>query len=113
MRYARNLRELNLIIKKGKGYEKVIKIVAGMVLVISQTACASLVGESLFTEKEEGRFLLSTDAEGMRAFADGMNGLITTGKSAPNVEDSYWNHRAKETQFKALRFSAKKQGGEK
>lgn len=91
---------------------KTLKVVAVTVVVLSQTACATFAGESLFTGQDEGRFLLSADAEGMRAFADGMNGLITTGKSAPNVEDSYWNQRGKETQFKALRFQARK-GGKK
>lgn len=74
--------------------------------IISQlTGCASMFGESLFTSDDEGRFLLSADAEGIRAFGDAMNGLVTTGKSAPNVSDSYWQHRDNVVRFRAVRPS--------
>jgi len=47
--------------------------------------------------------VLSSDAEGMRAFGEAMNGLVVTGKSAPNEEDSYWTtqkHRIELKRFK-------------
>ena len=63
----------------------------------------TLNGENLFAGDETGRFLLSSDAEGMRAFGEAMNGLVVTGKSAPNEEDSYWTtqkHRIELKRFK-------------
>ena len=76
--------------------------------------CTGLVGQSLFTGEGEGRFLLSTDAEGMRAFNDGLNGLVTTGKASPDTQDAYWRERENQTktggQVKVLRFKAMKGG---
>lgn len=63
----------------------------------------TLNGENLFAGDETGRFLLSSDAEGMRAFGEALNGLVVTGKSAPNEEDSYWTtqkHRIELKRFK-------------
>lgn len=85
--------------------KELIVIGALWVAVIGLTGCSSLVGESMFTGKDEGRFLLSADAEGIRAFGDAMNGLVVTGKAAPNVSDSYWNHRDNVVRFRTVRPS--------
>ena len=60
----------------------------------------TLNGENLFAGDETGRFLLSSDAEGMRAFGEAMNGLVVTGKAEPNKADSYWNTQQQRREIK-------------
>ena len=84
------------------------KIVVGLAVVMSQTACASLVGESLFTGQDEGRFLLSTDAEGMRAWSDSLNGIITNTKEPEGQKSAHWQLREQETAVKVMRFNVKR-----
>lgn len=74
----------------------------------SQVGCASLVGESLFTDEQEGRFLLSSDAEGLRAFSDGLNGLIVTGKSTPDTPTDYFDTRREFEKVRVMKFQARK-----
>jgi len=58
-------------------------------LCLATTGC-SLTTENLFAGEETGRFTLSADAEGLRAFGEAMNGLVVTGKAQPNMGDSYF-----------------------
>jgi hypothetical protein len=84
--------------------QKKIKALVAISLITSQTACSSLVGENLFTGEEEGRFLLSADAAGIRAFSDGLNGLVTTGKASPDTKDAYWQRRESGDRVRALKW---------
>ena len=86
------------------------KLIVLTVVLVQSTGCAGLVGESMFSGDEEGRFLLSTDRAGMEAFSDALSGLVTTGKSAPNMADSYWQTR--ETAIKTRAFKVIKGGKE-
>ncbi len=52
----------------------------------------------------------STGCAGMEAFSDALSGLVTTGKSAPNMRDSYWDTR--ETAIKTRAFKVIKGGKE-
>lgn len=58
-------------------------------LCLAMSGC-SMNAENLFAGDEQGRFTLSADAEGMRAFGEAMNGLVVTGKAQPNQGDSYF-----------------------
>lgn len=80
------------------------------IVAVSNIGCASLVGESLFTGEDEGRILISADAEGMKAFGDFANGLVTEGKASPDVKGSYWQNRDTAIKIKALKFQSKKGG---
>lgn len=88
------------------------RILIACSLIATQTGCASLVGESMFTGEDEGRFLLSADAEGIRAFSDGLNGLVTTGKATPDTKDAYWQRRDSGDQVKALKWQFKTKRGQ-
>jgi hypothetical protein len=70
---------------------------------IYTTGCSGMIGENLFTS-DKGRFLLSTDGEGMRQFSSALNGLVTTGKASPDVKDAYWHQQEKEVGVKVMRF---------
>jgi hypothetical protein len=63
-----------------------------------------MVGESLFVGDDEGRFLLSSDAEGLRAFGDTLNGLVTEGKASPDIEGAYWKSRNENNRGLRLKF---------
>lgn len=74
-------------------------------LCLAVSGC-SMNGENLFAGEEQGRFTLSADAEGMRAFGEAMNGLVVTGKSAPNHQDSYFitqQQRVEARKFKLIK----------
>lgn len=60
----------------------------------------TLTGENLFAGAESGRFMLNSDAEGLRAFGEAMNGLVVTGKAEPNKADSYWNTQQQRLEIK-------------
>jgi len=44
--------------------------------------------------------MLNSDAEGLRAFGEAMNGLVVTGKAEPNKADSYWNTQQQRLEIK-------------
>ena len=86
---------------------KTRKVVMTVVLagtVLTTTGCATFMGESMFVEDDEGRFLMSADAECLRPFGTALNGLVTTEKSDPNFKDAYWQNQDEEVKQKVLRF---------
>jgi hypothetical protein len=84
------------------------KLVSAVVLIATQTGCASLMGENMFVGQDEGRLLLSADAEGLRAWNDGVVGLVTEARNNPEQKSSYWQNRSEQNTVKMLRF--KKRG---
>jgi hypothetical protein len=78
-------------------------------LCLAITGC-SFNAENLFAGEDQGRFNLSADAEGMRAFGEAMNGLVTTGKAAPNQADSYWLTNQQRVEVKKFRVMSLSQG---
>lgn len=74
-------------------------------LCLAATGC-SMNAENLFAGNDQGRFTLSADAEGMRAFGEAMNGLVVTGKAQPNQGDSYFitqQQRIEARKFKLIK----------
>lgn len=89
-------------------------IIAAMVVVATtQTGCAGLMGENMFVGDDEGRFLLSADAAGLRAWNDGLNGIITNTKESPDSKSAHWELREQQTGVRALKFRVRKSGGAK
>ena len=76
-------------------------------LLISCTGCSGLMAGSGFTGGN-GRILISGDAAGMSAFTEGMNGLITNGKSSPDADTSYWHQQRAKEVTKRMKFSVMK-----
>lgn len=60
-------------------------ILAGVVAVCSGCAVTSPTGE--------GHVAISGDARGIKAFYDGMNGMITNGKASPDQDTAHWQMR--------------------
>lgn len=65
------------------------KILIIVLLSMSNTACSSLNTVDIDTNQTKGRIMLAGDREGIRAFMDGLNGMIVTGKAKANTDDSY------------------------
>ena len=42
---------------------------------------------------QQGHVVLAADAQGMRAFADALNGMIAQGKARPGATGAYFAHR--------------------
>lgn len=90
-----------------------IKILVAATVATSQTACSSMVGESLFVGDDEGRFLLATDAAGMQAFGDALGGIAQISKDSPDVKGAYWAKRENDNQVRALKWGFKTRGAKK
>lgn len=86
---------------------KTTALVAILLLASSQTACTSMVGQSMFTGENEGRLLISADAEGMRAFSDYQTGLVAVGKASPDEKDAHHQLREKQELTKLERVRAR------
>ena len=86
--------------------KKLTKSILGATCV-GLSACSGSVFEG---GSDYGRILISADAAGMQAFSDYSNGIIENTKSTPDVKNSYWQHRERETAVKGLKFSVKKGG---
>ncbi len=79
--------------------------VLAIICLLGLTGC-SITGENLFASEETGRFTLNADAEGLRAFGEAMNGLVVTGKAAPNQGDVYFatlQQRIEAKKFKLIK----------
>jgi len=74
------------------------------VLLMSCVGCSSFGAHRMFEDSDAGFVMLAGDAEGIRAYNDGVNGVITNTKSSPDVKSSYWQNREQETAVKGLKF---------
>ena len=72
-----------------------MKTLTVIALALSVTACGSIVGQS---PSEYGYISVSADAEGMRAFGDSLNALVTNGKASPDKETDAWHTRKMQEQ---------------
>lgn len=91
--------------KENKKLGKIIPIKkTGKVLAIALTigCCACSNAGMHFQGSDYAQ--LSGSAEGIKEILKGMNGFVTTGKSAPNTIDSYWSNQDRETDVKRLKF---------
>ena len=92
-------------------------ILGGLLAVAVQLQGCSMSGmQRVFLAEDQGFFELRTDAEGLRAWNDGQNGLVTTGKASPDTKDAYHKLREQQNQTRALRWisgAKKTEGGAK
>lgn len=68
------------------------------VILASSLACIAIYAAgcgvvSMPSPLQRGHVLVAGDAEGMRAFGDTLNGLVSEGKASADVKGSYWQHR--------------------
>lgn len=73
---------------------------------LSLGACSGLTQHSMWGNADKGYFTLASDEAGLRAFGDTLNGLVVTGKAAPNVEDTYHTLRRVQEHEKTQRHMA-------
>lgn len=79
------------------------KIAIGVTLSLTMSACSLQSMEGAFVGDDEGRILISSDAEGMRAFGDVLNGMITNGKATADSKSSHYALREYQEQEKTKR----------
>jgi len=86
------------------------KVIAVTAVVLCATGCSSVGVHRMFDSDDNGWVMLSGDAEGVRAYNDGLVGHITEARNNPDVKSAYWQNREKETTVRGLRFQVKKGG---
>ena len=70
-------------------------------IVVVMTGCTSFSANRMFQDSNQGFVMLAGDAEGIRAYNDGLVGHITEARNDPKVKSAYWQSREKETGLKA------------
>lgn len=77
---------------------RVVTITSLALVLVTASACSGMSGISGMNSSEHGAIQITADREGMRAFGDAMNGLITTGKASPDMEDAHHKLRSQQAQ---------------
>lgn len=110
-RWARNAQRM----MQETNTKKVVKMLrigskgmAAVSIIALCSACTGFGANQMFTDSDAGFVMLAGDAEGIRAYNDGINGVITNTKSSPDVKSSYWQNRDQETAVKGLKFRVNK-----
>lgn len=73
-------------------------------LLLCSSGCTEFGASRMFENSDAGFVMLAGDAEGIRAYNDGLVGHITEAKANPEVKSPYWQNRDQETAVKGLRF---------
>jgi hypothetical protein len=74
------------------------------------TSCTSFGAHRMFEDSDAGFVMLAGDAEGIRAYNDGLIGHIEQGKATADKKTAYWQTREQETQVRGLKFRVNKGG---
>jgi hypothetical protein len=75
--------------------------------------CTSYGAHRMFSGSDQGFVMLAGDAEGIRAYNDGLVGHIVEGKTSPDVKSAYWQSRERETATKVIQFRSSQQQQQK
>ena len=81
-----------------------IVLLIGIMAALCFSSCTSYSAHRMFSGSDEGFVMLAGDAEGIRAYNDGLIGHVVEGKTSPDVKSSYWQSRERETAVKVLQF---------
>lgn len=93
----------------------VTALVAGAVFT---TGCSGIGMTEMFSDAETGRFVMYADAEGMRAYNEGLTGLVTETKASPDIKSAHWQYKEEREKTRRYRFQlpfmkkSKPQGGQ-
>lgn len=79
------------------------KLTAAMIASMAMTSCTTFGASQMFADSEEGFVMVAGNAEGIRAYNDGLIGIIADTKASPDVKSSYWQNRDGETQVRMMR----------
>lgn len=69
------------------------KVVIATILTCTAVYLSGCGVVSLPSPLQRGHVLVAGDAEGMRAFGDTLNGLVSEGKASADIKGAYWQHR--------------------
>jgi hypothetical protein len=76
------------------------KLAITLIIATSVTGCMSFTPSPF----QEGSVVLAGDSEGVRSLMDGLNGLVSNGKTQDPLGDSaHWQHRKQQEQEKTRR----------
>lgn len=85
---------------KWKGTSKCIIVLAISTVV---TGCSSqMMGAS---NRSDGGIMIESSAEGMRAFGDVLNGMISNGKASPDQDTAHWQFRKTQEQTQRMKYA--------
>lgn len=90
---------------KRRKHQHAKRLAAALAAMVTATGCTQFGASRMFENSDAGFVMLAGDAEGIRAYNDGVIGLITDTKASPDVKSSYWQNRDNETQVRTLRVS--------
>ena len=84
------------------------KLTAAMLASMTLSSCTSFGASQMFADSEEGFVMVAGNAEGIRAYNDGIIGVIADTKASPDVKSAYWQNREGETQVRTMRLTSKR-----
>ena len=90
-------------IRKEKKTKLRNRCLACIIAASTMTGCTTFGANQMFGDSDRGFVMLAGDAEGIRAYNDGINGVITNTKASPDVKSSYWQNRDRETKVRVFR----------
>ena len=91
-------------LKAVKKKHRVVINGAALAALLASSGCSGVMSHRMFEDSDTGFVLLTGDAEGIRAYNQGLNGLITNTKASPDIKSSYWQVREQETAVRGLKF---------
>ena len=96
------------------------KLAAAVVASMALSSCTTFGASQMFADSEEGFVMVAGNAEGIRAYNDGIIGVIADTKASPDVKSAYWQNRESETSVRMMRtqthlksYSAKREAAVK
>lgn len=92
-------------VKKEKKNKLRNRALACIIAASTMTGCTSFGASQMFADSDQGFVMIAGDAEGIRAYNDGLIGVIADTKASPDVKSSYWQHRESQTQSRVMRLS--------
>lgn len=76
--------------KKKQAAKLVTATALGATVIACSTGCSGVGAMDMFSEADEGRFMMYATPEGMRAYNEGLVGIIADTKASPDKKSGYW-----------------------
>jgi hypothetical protein len=96
------------IIKDKKQTAYARKLATAVVASLTMTGCTTFGASQMFTDSDEGFVMVAGNAEGIKAYNDGLIGIITDTKASPDIKSAYWQNREGETNVRTMRLTSKR-----
>lgn len=89
--------------KKISDRSKWIKAAMAVVASAGLTGCTTFGASNMFSDSDRGFVMIAGDAEGIRAYNDGINGIISNTRVSKDTKSPYWQNREVETEVRTFR----------